>query len=315
MKQDLAWRSVGCSAGALGLPWLWAQAFDDGLFTARHGDLDVAPRAEPGAASPLPLDGRPRRARRAPVGRAGQVRRRSSLPRRGAAGQGAARRRTSSTGRATRGRGRRRLATATRPARGVGRRRRSWPPPGVDRRTYRARRRRQRARAGPVAEAGRSRSPRRRRTPATTRWSTPRLSATPLGTSPARRSRRARSARPAPSPASSPSLRRRPGAERQRGRAARLDAAEPRLPARAQGPRHGARREADAAQSRGVRGICGASPGGPSAAYSVRSDALSALIPAAIASWSGSRPATASFYKPYPGSLGRRPRGGRRRRP
>ena len=33
MQQDLAWRSVGCQPGRLGLPWHWAQAFDDGLFT------------------------------------------------------------------------------------------------------------------------------------------------------------------------------------------------------------------------------------------------------------------------------------------
>jgi ABC-2 type transport system ATP-binding protein len=33
MQQDLAWRSVGCQPERLGLPWLWAQAFDDGLFT------------------------------------------------------------------------------------------------------------------------------------------------------------------------------------------------------------------------------------------------------------------------------------------
>ncbi len=32
MKQDLAWRSVGCQPERLGLPWPWAQAFDDGLF-------------------------------------------------------------------------------------------------------------------------------------------------------------------------------------------------------------------------------------------------------------------------------------------
>ena len=32
MQQDLAWRSVGCQPERLGLPWLWAQAFDDGLF-------------------------------------------------------------------------------------------------------------------------------------------------------------------------------------------------------------------------------------------------------------------------------------------
>jgi ABC-2 type transport system ATP-binding protein len=32
MKQDLAWRSVGCQPERLGLPWHWAQAFDDGLF-------------------------------------------------------------------------------------------------------------------------------------------------------------------------------------------------------------------------------------------------------------------------------------------
>ena len=41
---------------------------------ARHGDLDVEPRAEPRQAPPLPVDGRPRRARGGPVGRAGQVR-------------------------------------------------------------------------------------------------------------------------------------------------------------------------------------------------------------------------------------------------
>lgn len=33
MQQDLAWRSVGCQPERLGLPWHWAQAFDDGLFT------------------------------------------------------------------------------------------------------------------------------------------------------------------------------------------------------------------------------------------------------------------------------------------
>jgi ABC-2 type transport system ATP-binding protein len=32
MQQDLAWRSVGCQPERVGLPWLWAQAFDDGLF-------------------------------------------------------------------------------------------------------------------------------------------------------------------------------------------------------------------------------------------------------------------------------------------
>jgi ABC-2 type transport system ATP-binding protein len=32
MQQDLAWRSVGCQPERLGLPWLWAQAFDDVLF-------------------------------------------------------------------------------------------------------------------------------------------------------------------------------------------------------------------------------------------------------------------------------------------
>ena len=32
MQQDLAWRSVGCQPERLGLPWHWAQAFDDGLF-------------------------------------------------------------------------------------------------------------------------------------------------------------------------------------------------------------------------------------------------------------------------------------------
>jgi len=32
MQQDLAWRSVGCQPERLGLPWLWAQSFDDGLF-------------------------------------------------------------------------------------------------------------------------------------------------------------------------------------------------------------------------------------------------------------------------------------------
>jgi ABC-2 type transport system ATP-binding protein len=33
MKADLAWRSPGCRASRMGLPWLWAQAFDDSLFT------------------------------------------------------------------------------------------------------------------------------------------------------------------------------------------------------------------------------------------------------------------------------------------
>jgi predicted acyl esterase len=33
MRQDLAWRSVGCFAHRMGLPWMWAQAFDDELFT------------------------------------------------------------------------------------------------------------------------------------------------------------------------------------------------------------------------------------------------------------------------------------------
>jgi ABC-2 type transport system ATP-binding protein len=32
MQQDLAWRSVGCQPERVGLPWHWAQAFDDGLF-------------------------------------------------------------------------------------------------------------------------------------------------------------------------------------------------------------------------------------------------------------------------------------------
>jgi ABC-2 type transport system ATP-binding protein len=32
MQQDLAWRSVGCQPERMGLPWVWAQAFDDGLF-------------------------------------------------------------------------------------------------------------------------------------------------------------------------------------------------------------------------------------------------------------------------------------------
>lgn len=32
MKQDLAWRSVGCFPRRLALPWHWAQAFDDTLF-------------------------------------------------------------------------------------------------------------------------------------------------------------------------------------------------------------------------------------------------------------------------------------------
>jgi predicted acyl esterase len=31
-KADLAWRSVGCFADRMGLPWHWAQALDDGLF-------------------------------------------------------------------------------------------------------------------------------------------------------------------------------------------------------------------------------------------------------------------------------------------
>jgi predicted acyl esterase len=33
MQADLGWRSVGCQPGRVGLPWLWAQAFDDALFT------------------------------------------------------------------------------------------------------------------------------------------------------------------------------------------------------------------------------------------------------------------------------------------
>ena len=33
MQQDLGWRSVGCQPGRMRLPWLWAQAFDDLLFT------------------------------------------------------------------------------------------------------------------------------------------------------------------------------------------------------------------------------------------------------------------------------------------
>ncbi len=33
MQQDLGWRSVGCQPERVALPWLWAQAFDDGLFT------------------------------------------------------------------------------------------------------------------------------------------------------------------------------------------------------------------------------------------------------------------------------------------
>ncbi|MDX6667164.1 MAG: type transport system ATP-binding protein [Solirubrobacteraceae bacterium] len=32
MKSDLAWRSVGCFADRMGLPWHWAQALDDALF-------------------------------------------------------------------------------------------------------------------------------------------------------------------------------------------------------------------------------------------------------------------------------------------
>jgi predicted acyl esterase len=32
MRADLAWRSVGCRPERLGLPWIWAQAFDDELF-------------------------------------------------------------------------------------------------------------------------------------------------------------------------------------------------------------------------------------------------------------------------------------------
>lgn len=33
MRADLGWRSVGCKPTALALPWHWAQAFDDELFT------------------------------------------------------------------------------------------------------------------------------------------------------------------------------------------------------------------------------------------------------------------------------------------
>ena len=32
MQQDLAWRSIGCQPERVGLPWHWAQAFDDALF-------------------------------------------------------------------------------------------------------------------------------------------------------------------------------------------------------------------------------------------------------------------------------------------
>jgi predicted acyl esterase len=32
MQADLAWRSVGCRSQHMGLPWIWAQAFDDELF-------------------------------------------------------------------------------------------------------------------------------------------------------------------------------------------------------------------------------------------------------------------------------------------
>jgi predicted acyl esterase len=32
MKADLAWRSAGCRPTRMGLPWIWAQAFDDELF-------------------------------------------------------------------------------------------------------------------------------------------------------------------------------------------------------------------------------------------------------------------------------------------
>lgn len=34
MRADLAWRSVGCQPGRMGLPWLWAQAFDDEVFSS-----------------------------------------------------------------------------------------------------------------------------------------------------------------------------------------------------------------------------------------------------------------------------------------
>jgi predicted acyl esterase len=33
MKQDLAWRSPGCRVSRMALPWLWAQGFDDALFS------------------------------------------------------------------------------------------------------------------------------------------------------------------------------------------------------------------------------------------------------------------------------------------
>lgn len=48
MRNDLGWRSVGCQPDRMGLPWLWAQAFDDGLFPADMA-IDVWRRA-PGAA-------------------------------------------------------------------------------------------------------------------------------------------------------------------------------------------------------------------------------------------------------------------------
>jgi ABC-2 type transport system ATP-binding protein len=48
MRQDLAWRSVGCRRDRLALPWLWAQAFDDTLFPP---DMAISMwRSTPGAA-------------------------------------------------------------------------------------------------------------------------------------------------------------------------------------------------------------------------------------------------------------------------
>lgn len=51
MRNDLAWRSVGCQPDRVGLPWLWAQAFDDGLFPADMA-IDMW-RRSPGAAGHL----------------------------------------------------------------------------------------------------------------------------------------------------------------------------------------------------------------------------------------------------------------------
>ena len=186
MQQDLGWRSVGCQPQRLGLPWLWAQAFDDGLFPPDMAISMWRRAPQPRAAPPLPVDGRPRRARGGPVGRAGQARRADALPRRRDAGAVAAG-------------AERRLLDARPDGPGPGdsyaypagawyrQTADAWPPAGIAGTTYRP------CRDGDATQgsraAGRPISRRSRRTSATIRSQRPR--------SPRRRSARRRSSVPA----------------------------------------------------------------------------------------------------------------------